>query len=510
MTRVGWKIVLSITACNTIACLHAVGYGLLVSRTAPEALPPRFWMVIYAALGLIVAFSLGGTFLVAVVRPVTRVVSALSRGEPVEAATLTLAQRRVLLLPIRITRVSSYLWFCCALCFAPFAWAVGIPVGLAALHEILGILIVACVSGGLVFYLVERVARADLIPVLFPDGKLSGVAGVPPVPISIKFFVLLTNSVLLPLAVLGFAAWSEAVSPVVVLYLAVSFFLIAGVQAYFIVESINRPVEALAIEVQKVGRDDLTARATVLSTDVLGGLAEGFNRMVDGLRRGAFVRETFGRYVAPAVVDEVLAGRVALGGELRECTVLFSDIRDFTTLSEHLSPTEVVSFLNSYLDAMVEVVVAHGGTVDKFIGDAVMATFGVPVARDDHALQAARAGLAMLERLDAWNAERVAANKPTLQIGIGLHTGEVVAGNIGSARKMEYTVIGDTVNTASRIEGLTKKLGARLLASNATWERVKDHVDGQPLGPIEVKGKREAVEVYSLQGARGLGQARSA
>ena len=403
MTRVGWKIILSVSLCNTVATLHAVGYGLLLTRSSPEALPSEPQLLTYAGVGLLVAFSFGGPWLVHTLRPVTRAVDALQRGLPLDDAQRLLAQKRVLVLPTVVTRASTYIWFSSGLGFVPFSVLRNLPLDLATVHEVLAVFIVGVVSGVLVFYLVERVARAELIPVLFPDGKLSAVEGVAPVPISTKFLILLSTTVLLPLAVMCFAAWSGALSPAVVLYLGGSFFIFASVQATFIVGSINAPVQALAAEVHRVSRDDLDARAPVLSTDVLGALAEGFNKMVEGLRRGAFVRETFGRYVSPAVVEAVLAGRVALGGELRECTVLFSDIRDFTTLSEQLSPTEVVSFLNSYLDAMVEVVVAHGGTVDKFIGDAVMATFGVPVAHKDHALQAARAGLAMLERLEAWN-----------------------------------------------------------------------------------------------------------
>jgi adenylate cyclase len=165
-----------------------------------------------------------------------------------------------------------------------------------------------------------------------------------------------------------------------------------------------------------------------------------------------------------------------------------------------MPPAEVVAFLNSYLDAMVEVVVAEGGTVDKFIGDAVMATFGVPVARGDDALRAVRAAVGMLTRLEQWNVERAARGQARLEIGIGLHTGEVLAGNIGSTRKMEYTVIGDTVNTASRIEGLNKAFHTHLLISAETYAQVRAAVTARPLEPVEVKGKREKLLVYEVSG----------
>jgi adenylate cyclase len=155
-------------------------------------------------------------------------------------------------------------------------------------------------------------------------------------------------------------------------------------------------------------------------------------------------------------------------------------------------------------------VVEEGGTVDKFIGDAVMASFGVPVAQSDAALRAVRAGLGMLERLAAWNVERARAGEPPIEIGIGVHSGDVVAGNIGSTKKMEYTVIGDTVNTSSRIEQLNKRLGTRLLVSAQTHTQVADAVEARALEPVMVAGKSRPVLVYEVTGLRRAGGLRGA
>ncbi|MFN7134300.1 MAG: adenylate/guanylate cyclase domain-containing protein, partial [Myxococcales bacterium] len=312
-----------------------------------------------------------------------------------------------------------------------------------------------------------------------------------------KLLILIGNTCLVPVLVLGSSAATGFLRPSAVLYAVVSFTLVGLLQGWSIVRSIDEPVRALARQMARVTAGDLSARAEVVSADEVGRLSAGFNAMVDGLRRAAFVRDTFGRYVDPAVVEQILAGNVALGGEVRTATVLFSDIRGFTALAEQRSAPEVVKLLNRYLDAMVEVLVAEGATIDKFIGDAVVATFGVPVSREDDARRAVRAALAMLERLEALNATRP-AGEPALEIGIGLHTGEVVAGNIGSARKMEYTVIGDTVNTAARIEQLTKHFGAALLISDETRAAAGELPGLRALPPVEVKGKRLPLQVFEV------------
>lgn len=210
------------------------------------------------------------------------------------------------------------------------------------------------------------------------------------------------------------------------------------------------------------------------------------------------LRRLFQRYVSPAVVGQLLARpeRLALSGELREVTVLFSDLRGFTTLSEGLTPPEVVTRLNRYFTAMVEVIHRNGGMVDKFIGDAVMAVFGAPLPSPRHPEQAVRAGLEMLETLEELNREWAAAGEPPLRMGIGIHSGEAVAGNVGSPERLDYTVIGDVVNTASRLEVMTKTLGCRLLVSRETFSKLECEFPLELFGEVELKGKAQPVEVF--------------
>ena len=185
-----------------------------------------------------------------------------------------------------------------------------------------------------------------------------------------------------------------------------------------------------------------------------------------------------------------------LSGERREVTVLFCDIRGFTTLAERLTPEQVVSLLNEFYTLMIETTFKHDGTLDKFIGNAVMAAFGAPIAHPDHALRAVRTALAMQSGIAELNERRAVAGKDPIRIGIGVNLGEVVAGTVGTEDRMEYTVIGDSVNLAARLESNAKP--GRILISRHTYERVQDHVTAVSLGSLKVKGKEEEVDVYEV------------
>ncbi|RME91722.1 MAG: CHASE2 domain-containing protein [Candidatus Hydrogenedentota bacterium] len=213
-----------------------------------------------------------------------------------------------------------------------------------------------------------------------------------------------------------------------------------------------------------------------------------------------YIRSTFSKFVSKDVVNELLANpeSLKLGGEKKEITVFFSDIRGFTTISESLNPEELVSLLNEYLSTMTEIVLMYKGTVDKYMGDAIMAFWGAPVHNPDHPYLACLASLKQIEELQVLQEKWKSEGKPPIDIGIGLNTGDAVVGNMGSSHRMDYTVMGDTINLGSRLEGTNKVYKTRIIISEYTYERVKDKVYARELDLIRVKGKHEPVRIYEL------------
>jgi adenylate cyclase len=229
-------------------------------------------------------------------------------------------------------------------------------------------------------------------------------------------------------------------------------------------------------------------------------------RLLTEERQRLWIKRAFQRYVSPDVVDQLVDNPAALafGGEVRDLTVLFTDIRDFTTYTERHPPQEVVHTLREYLTAMADQVIANKGTLDKFIGDAVMAIFGAPVRYPDHALRACRAALAMIDQLEKLQAKWVAEGREPFRMGIGINTGEMVVGNLGSEQLFDYTVVGDGVNLGARLESLNKEYSTKrhIIISESTYEAARDAIEVRRLGEVLVKGKTRPVVIYELLGLR--------
>lgn len=218
-----------------------------------------------------------------------------------------------------------------------------------------------------------------------------------------------------------------------------------------------------------------------------------------------FIKSAFQQYLSPKVIDRLVEdpGMLKLGGEKREITAFFSDVQGFSTISESLSPEELVELLNEYLTAMTDIVMKYDGTVDKFEGDAVIAFFGAPVAYEDHAARACMASLEMQEKLVEMRENWKEQGKHELYVRIGLNTDNVVVGNMGSAYRMDYTMMGDGVNLAARLEGVNKQYGTYLLISEFTYEAAKDVIEARELDMIRVVGKREPVRIFEVLGRKG-------
>lgn len=235
-------------------------------------------------------------------------------------------------------------------------------------------------------------------------------------------------------------------------------------------------------------------------------------RLTGEERERARIRQMFGRYVSNQVVENLLksGNRPELGGQTQEMTVLFSDIRNFTTISERLSAKEVVEMLNTYFERACAPLLAEGGSIDKFIGDAIMVEFGSPLPLEDHAIRGIRAAIALhsvAEDFSAWMEERFPDRElPKFAVGIGLHSGEAVIGSIGSPARMEFTAIGDTVNLASRLEGMTKEIGCAILASETTVNAATGEVVCGRSEVIKVKGREKAVRVFEVLGVATTGE----
>jgi class 3 adenylate cyclase len=266
---------------------------------------------------------------------------------------------------------------------------------------------------------------------------------------------------------------------------------------------LTRPISALTRAVARVADGDLTQSLSVRSGDEVGLLTRAFNAMVEGLRQRDVIRNAFGRYVSPEVARTVLESPdgLRLGGGKREITVLMSDLRGYTRFAEHGDPTGVMEVLNEYLGRMADVVIAHGGTINEFIGDAIFAVFGAPVEHADHAERAAATAVAMQRANDDLNRVNAARGRPRFEMGIGLHTGEAVVGNIGSEQRMKYAVVGAAVNLAARVEGCT--VGGQILVTAATVARLGDLAEVAPPVSVELKGLSAPVILYELRGLAG-------
>ena len=495
---------------NFLGAVLAFLYFRVIDYSASQRdVPITRWELAYFVAGLALLGVLGSIFGFRWGRPLLLV------REGVAGPVSETARRRALQFPYMMALLALVGWV-----LAGVLWGVVWPllsgtfeVG-ESVRSVLGITVIGgSVTTAFIFFAVEHDWRQTL-PRFFPEGQLSAVRGVIRLPVRWRLLVVFLLVSIVPLCVLGVVAYTRAAASlqadpataralvgsmlVLIAFIVAVGTVAAAALSLFVARSVAGPLRDLETAMGEVGQGRLDARCPVVTNDEIGRVAEGFNRMVEGLVEHEFLKETFGRYVSREIRDEILAGRITLEGQTLEVTMLFADLRDFTPWVEASAPRDVVRDLNAYFTEMEAAIRLHGGLVVQYIGDEIEAVFGAPVPLPGHAAMAVRAALEMRRRLEAWNTARRAAGAVPLRHGIGIHTGTVLAGNIGSAERHAYALVGDAVNLASRIQGLTKDAGTDVLVSATTRAQLDGAFPLIALPAARVKGKSAEVEVYRL------------
>ena len=506
---------------------RACRYGLLVTALAPvipQVLGSAFniWYNAIVIAPLLVTeelrhrFATTVIFYNAAVYPVAvgiwiyvifslrRIYRELIKGSAVASEELDRAERRVVHLPWIAFAISSVAWLGCIPAFIFALTTAGNPVGSQLLwHLPISFLVSAFIAVTQTFFLVELASQWALFLVFFRDIRPDRLKGIHPPSLRTRGLMWAISAGLCPigsLLLLMFAPHSPGSNPqwfaVFVGTVGIAFGLCSAV---LITRLVAKPVDELRAAFHAVGQGQLDIQIPLRRADEFGALVGDFNQMVVELRDKERLRRVFGLHVGEKVAQQILARDPGLGGTDQVVTLLFLDLRGFTARAAQADPKTIVNFLNRFLQAMVEIVeTEHGGMVNKFLGDGFMAVFGAGSAATTHADDAAAAGCSMLRRLELFNADLVRANEAPLGIGIGINTGRAIVGSIGSPERMEFTVIGNTVNVASRIEGLNKVLGTSMLLSKATKDHLTRSIRLRALPPQQIKGVDASVEIFTI------------
>jgi adenylate cyclase len=434
---------------------------------------------------------------VVVARRVSKpVVRTVSRWLAEERAPTADERALVMSLPSRAAALAAVGWLVASLVFGvqtathhPAVYVAGV---------VLGIVLAGLTTTGITYLLVERTLRPLFALALVgetPSGAGSGAArALRTAPRLLVSWALGSGVALVAIAVAflgrGDSSGDELIWPV--LFLVVAGLFAGGVLTAAAARSISEPVDRVRAAVERVEEGSLDEEVLVDDGGEIGFLQAGFNRMVAGLRDRERIRDAFGTYVDREVAEHILREGTALAGEEVEVTVMFIDVANFTGLAERASPPEVVATVNRLFERVVPIVHGHGGHVDKFVGDGLLAVFGAPRRQVDHADQALAAAIAI---------DRAVADEfgGELSIGVGLNSGSVVAGNVGGAGRFEFSVIGDAVNVAARVEATTRTTGDTVLISEFTKALLAGEsaakLEKRPAVPL--KGKTEQVALYA-------------
>ena len=424
-----------------------------------------------------------------------------------EEAT-TEAQRRLLNEPFFLIAIDLGVWLVAAFLYSTAFQIYGASSGIV-IDAFVTSFFTGLITTTVAFFVFEFVLQRRVVHHFFPNGGLFMTPRTLRIRISTRLIALLFACNLVPfLAILGVMVDTlyTSLDPVKlveqlqsVLISDVIIYMAVGIWLTFLVSSnLTKPLHEIIQVLRSVRNGRFDSKVRVTSNDEIGYAGDVINEMTEGLKERDFIRETFGKYVSKEIRDEILSGRISLDGELKEVTVLFADLRNFTPLVERTPPKEVVRIINGYFREMDEAITQNQGLVLQYIGDEIMAVFGAPISREDHAAMALRAALEMRERLNAVNQDLEERGYKSLSHGIGIHTGEVLAANIGSPDRLSYALVGDTVNTASRLQELNKEFGTEIIISATTRGRINGGFALKELPETTVKGKRAPLQIFAL------------
>jgi len=379
------------------------------------------------------------------------------------------------------------------------------------------VLIAAPLTAGWIFFFQERWIRTKMRQ-FFPAHALLETPPTFRINVLPKMLVVCLVITTLPLAMVGHVTLSQIQEiaagrqtienfishmPVLIWFLLVVFIAVAVALSIFMARSISEPLQTFESAMDTFRKGDLDVSVPVLSNDEIGRTGEGFNSMVQEHRSLDSIRDTFGRYLSAEVVDEILKspGGVELRGELREITILVSDIRQFTHTIELLGPVQVLAMINRYLGEMTDIIMKHGGTIDEFTGDGILVFFGAPTFVPDHRKRAVACALEMQEAMAGLNRGNLLLGLPELQMGIGINSGQLIVGNIGSEKRKKYGAVGSPINLAFRIQ--SEAAGGEILVSPAVFENLGRELLAQATKECSLKGIDQPILLYHVNGLAG-------
>ena len=467
----------------------------------PLGLRPRF-MATVLVYNLTV-FPLGMALWIYAISCLRPQVRKLGRGQSVADEPLNRARRRVINLPWIATAISAVAWLMCIPVFLLSLAATGKPLTAQLYwHLPISFIVSGFIAITQTFFLTELASHWGLFPILFRDVRPDRLSGIHPLSLRGRGWMWAISAGVCPigsLLLLVFAPANVGTDPrwfaIFVGVIGISFGLCS---AALVSRLVATPVDDLRAATQAVAEGRLDVSLPCQRADEFGALFGEFNHMVAELRDKERLRQIFGVHVGQKAARQILAGGLNVGGTEQVVTIMFVDIRGFTSRSAKIEPARAVALLNEFLGAMVHVVEAeHGGMVNKFLGDGFMAVFGIGAENPRHADDALAAGRAMRHKLDELNQSLAARGEAPMQIGIGINTGPAIVGSIGSPERLEFTVIGSAVNLASRIETLTKTVGAALLVTEATADALQQRESLRDCGAQEVRGVDRPVRVFA-------------